>query len=210
MKLISINVSLPKSVNYNNRNISTGIFNKPVSGRVMLYKDNLEGDRQSDLSNHGGLDKAVYAYPVEHYNYWREKLGIDDLPYGIIGENFTTSGLLEQNVCIGDILNIGDAQLQVTQGRVPCAKLAIRVDRPEFPKLFLESLKCGFYLRVLEIGMVEAGSDIKLIRHQGKRINIRDAFETLLITRNDQKFTQEILKIPELGEDWKNGYSRFV
>ncbi len=208
MKLISVNVSLEKTVSYNNKSFHTGIFKNPVNGRVLLRKENLEGDKQADLSNHGGLDKAVYAYPFEHYEYWRDILGIDRLPYGTFGENFTVSGLLEQDVYIGDIINVGETGLQVTQGRVPCSKLAIRVDRPNLPKLFVESLRCGFYLRVLETGMVGAGDKINLRKYDGRRISIKDAFEVLLVTKNDHRIIHDILELSELGEDWRFAYTR--
>src|SRR6266571_7761773 len=129
MRLVSVNVGLPREVAWKARSVSTGIFKEPVQGRVMLRRLNLDGDRQADLSVHGGADKAVYAYPSEHYSYWRNTLPDLDLPWGAFGENFTTEGLLEENVRIGDRLQVGSAEFIVTQPRMPCFKLGIRLNR---------------------------------------------------------------------------------
>ena len=137
MKLLSINVGVPREIEWNGKMVRTSIFKQPVQGRVRVAQLNLEGDQQSDLSVHGGIDKAVYAYPSEHYASWREELPGIDLPRGVFGENFTTEGLLEETVHIGDRLRIGSAHFVVTQPRMPCFKLGIRFNRPDIVKRFL-------------------------------------------------------------------------
>ncbi len=159
MKVISVNVSLPKSVRFGDRVVMTGIYKEPVMGRVRLGLLNLEGDGQADPRYHGGPDKAVYAYPVEHYTYWRDALS-RELPFGQFGENLTTEGLSEEALRSGDVLRIGTAELQVTDPREPCGKLALKMGSMGFPKLFKRSGRCGFYLRVLKVGEIAAGDDI--------------------------------------------------
>lgn len=139
MKLISVNVGLPREVTWNGKTVTTGIFKEPVSERVMVRSLNLDGDGQADLTVHGGVDKAVYIYPFEHYDYWRGKLPDTELPLGIFGENFTTTGLREEEVNIGDCFKIGNVKLMVTQPRLPCYKLGIRFGRADMVKQFLAS-----------------------------------------------------------------------
>jgi MOSC domain-containing protein YiiM len=157
MKIISVNVGLPRLVLRNDEPVSTGIFKEPIAGRVMMRKLNLDGDRQSDLSVHGGPEKAVYVYPSEHYDFWKHELPDMDLPWGVFGENFTTTGLFETEVNIGDKFRIGAAEVMVTQPRMPCYKLGIRFGRADIIKRFLVSERSGFYLSVLKEGEVGAG-----------------------------------------------------
>ncbi len=145
--LISVNVGLPRTVEWKGREVTTGIFKEPVAGRVKLRTLNLDGDGQADLSVHGGPDMAVYAYPAEHYRYWRKELPRMDLPWGMFGENFTTEGILEDSVNIGDRFRIGAAELMVTQIRVPCYKLGMKFGRDDMVKRFLASRRSGFYFR---------------------------------------------------------------
>ena len=144
MKLISVNVGLPRDVEWHGRVVSTGIFKQPVQGRVALHKLDLEGDRQADLNVHGGEDKAVYIYPFEHYSWWNSELPGRDLPLGVFGENFTTEGLLEDSVCLGDRFSVGSAEVVVTQPRLPCYKLGIKFGDDQMPKRFLASRRTGF------------------------------------------------------------------
>src|SRR6266404_5507760 len=162
MKIVSLNVGLPQLVLRNDEPVSTGIFKEPVAGRVNLRTLNLDGDRQADLSVHGGPEKAVYVYPSEHYDYWRRELPGMDLPWGAFGENFTTEGLLEEDVRIGDRLQVGSAEFAVTQPRMPCYKLGIRFGRDDMVKRFLQSGRTGFYLSVLEEGNVGAGDLVEM------------------------------------------------
>ena len=154
MKLISIQVGLPREVNWHGRSVTTGIFKEPIAGPVMLRTLNLDGDAQADLTVHGGTTKAAYAYPLEHYEYWRNELPDMDLPFGMFGENFTTEGLLEKEVNIGDRFRIGDAEVVVTEPRVPCYKLGIKFGRADILKRFLASRRIGFYFAVLREGEV--------------------------------------------------------
>src|SRR5215213_198052 len=165
MKIVSLNVGLPKLVIHNGEPVSTGIFKEPVIGRVVLRTLNLEGDRQSDLSVHGGPSKAVYGYPSEHYEYWKQELPDMELPWGVFGENFTTSGLDEAELGIGDRFRVGSAVVMVTQPRMPCYKLGIRFGRSDILRKFLASGRPGFYFAVVQEGEVAAGDEIELLEH---------------------------------------------
>src|SRR6266480_681018 len=149
MKVMSVNVGLPREVEWHGKTVLTSIFKEPVTGRVRVERLNLVGDRQSDLTVHGGVDKAVYAYPSEHYGYWRAELPGVDLPWGMFGENFTTEGLLEEAVYIGDKFRIGETEVMVTEPRMPCYKLGIKFGRADIIKRFLASRRTGFYFAVV-------------------------------------------------------------
>ena len=164
MQLISVNVGLPRVVQWRGRSVLTSIWKTSLQRRVHVGFLNIDGDQQSDLSVHGGRDKAVYVYPSEHYAYWREQLPDFELPWGSFGENFTIEGLLENDVAIGDELDVGTASFVITQPRTPCFKLAIRFGREDMIKRFLRSRRPGFYLRVLREGEVGAGDAIVLRR----------------------------------------------
>ena len=157
MKVLSIQVGRPRKVTWRRRMVKTGIYKDPVVGRIMLRRNNLEGDEQADLRVHGGWEKAVYVYPSEHYSFWRSELPGIPLSYGMFGENFTTEGLDEWSVCIGDQYRIGSAVVEVTQPRMPCYKLGVRFGRPDMPQRFHASGRCGFYLAVVKEGEVGAG-----------------------------------------------------
>jgi MOSC domain-containing protein YiiM len=161
MKLVAISVGGSRDVQWRGRGVRTSIFKTPVSHRVRVARNNVEGDQQSDLSVHGGPDKAVYAYPAEHYDFWRRELPEAELPWGAFGENFTTEGLAEDAVCIGDRYRIGTAELVVTQPRMPCYKLAIRFGQVGMVKQFLDSRRSGFYLAVEREGDAGAGDAIE-------------------------------------------------
>ncbi len=155
MKVLSINVGLPREVKWKGRTVSTAIFKEPVSGPIVLRQHNLEGDQQADLSVHGGPTKAVYAYPSEHYPFWRSELPEMGLDWGMFGENLTTEGLDEESVHIGDVFKLGSAQLIVTEPRMPCFKLTIRFEREDIVKRFLQSQKSGLYFGVVQEGTVQ-------------------------------------------------------
>ena len=163
MKLVSLNVGLPREVTWRGARTTTAIYKQPVEGRVALRKLNLDGDRQADLDVHGGAYKAVYCYPLLHYDYWRRELPAQDLPLGVFGENFTTDGPPEDSVHLGDRFSIGSAEVFVTQPRLPCYKLAIRFQSDEMVKLFFTSRRTGFYLAVAREGEVGSGDEIKAI-----------------------------------------------
>jgi len=172
MKLISLNVARPRLALYHGSTINTGIFKKPVSGAVQLRTLNLDGDRQADLSVHGGPNKAVYAYPVEHYPYWRQHFPKMDLPFGMFGENFTTEGLAEGELHVGDRLKVGGGIVMVRQPRLPCYKLAAKFERDDIIETFLLSGRSGFYFSVEQEGAVEAGDSIEHLSSEKTAITI--------------------------------------
>src|SRR6266702_3569389 len=174
MKLISLQVGLPRLVEYHGEPVATGIFKEPVPGPVMLRTLNLDGDRQADLSVHGGPSKAVYAYPSEHYEYWRHELPEMEIPWGMFGENFKSEGLHEAQLNIGDQFRIASAVVMVTEPRLPCYKLGIRFGRADIIKRFLASERTGFYLSVLREGEVGAGDQFKLIKNSKQSVMVSD------------------------------------
>lgn len=174
MKLISLNVGLPREVRWHNMVVTTGIFKQPVSGRLALRKLNLDGDRQADLRVHGGEYKAVYCYPVEHYAYWKKELPGRDLPFAVFGENFTTQGSLEDSVHLGDRLGVGSAEVVVTQPRLPCYKLGVRFESDDMVKRFLASARTGFYLAVTREGEVGAGDEIELLSRDPSAVPVSE------------------------------------
>ena len=207
MKLLSVNVGLPREVEWNGKIIRTSIFKAPVSGRVRVAKLNLEGDQQSDLSVHGGIDKAVYAYPSEHYRFWREELSGTDLPWGAFGENFTTEGLLEEAVHIGDRFRVGSAEFVVTQPRMPCFKLGIRFDRPDIVKRFLQSGRAGFYFAVLKEGEVTAGDSIELLKRDEHGVTVADVVNLYRRDATNQDLLRRVSELSSLPKSWRD-YSR--
>jgi MOSC domain-containing protein YiiM len=209
MQLISVNVGLPREVVWRNMTISTGIFKYPVAGRVRLRKLNLDGDKNVDLAVHGGPDRPVYAYPAEHYEYWKRELGKDDLPWGSFGENFTTTGLLETGVHIGDQFRIGTALLAVSQPRMPCYKLGIRFGDPLMPKRFMDGGTSGFYMTVLEQGEVGAGDPIELVAEDERRITVAK-IRDLYLTGDDHDTIRRALEIPTLSADWRDAFTQLV
>src|SRR5438034_6475128 len=174
MKVVAISVGRPREVQWRGRKVQTSIFKTPVSHRVHVKRDNIEGDQQSDLSVHGGPEKAVYAYPAEHYTYWHGELPDAELPWGAFGENFTTGGLLEDEVWIGDRYRVGTTELVVTQPRMPCYKLAIRFGQAEMVKRFLRSRRSGFYLAVEREGEAGAGDAIERLARNETRLSVAD------------------------------------
>jgi MOSC domain-containing protein YiiM len=210
MKIFSLNVGVPRAVAVDGGTIVTGIYKYPVDGRVNLRRLNLDGDRQADLTVHGGPHKAVYCYPHEHYDYWKEALPNSDLTIGIFGENFTTEGLLEDSVHLGDEFAVGSAEVIVTQPRLPCYKLGIRFDDAFMVKRFLASGRSGFYLAVKKAGEVGAGSEITLIAQNPEAISITQ-FNRLYVaktyTPSDAAVIQRLRKIAALPQDWKDHFA---
>ncbi|HET9830497.1 MAG TPA: MOSC domain-containing protein, partial [Vicinamibacterales bacterium] len=166
MNVVSVNTGGPRDVHVNGETVRTSIWKSPREGRIRVVGFNLEGDEQSDRSVHGGQYKSVYVYPSEHYAYWRTQLPDADLPWGVFGENLTTEGLLETDVCIGDRFRIGSAEFQVTQPRQPCFKLGIRFAREDMLKRFVASGRSGFYLAVVQEGDLGRGDDIHLTHRE--------------------------------------------
>jgi MOSC domain-containing protein YiiM len=185
MKLLSVQVGRPRTVQWHGRAVSTGIYKEPVVGRLMLRRFNLDGDQQADLTVHGGWDKAVYVYPSEHYPFWQTEFPGTQLPYGIFGENFTTEGLDERSVHIGDQFRIGGAVVEVTQPRMPCYKLGIRFGRPDLPKRFHASGRCGFYLAVLQEGEVGAGDVWERIARNDQQVSVIERYRKYFQEQGD-------------------------
>jgi MOSC domain-containing protein YiiM len=206
MKLVSLNVGLPREVKWHGRSVTTGIYKEPVEGRVALRKLNLDGDRQADLTVHGGAYKAVYCYPIEHYAYWKKELPGRELPLGMFGENFTVDGFQEDSLHLGDRLAVGSAEAIVTQPRLPCYKLGIRFESDHMVKQFLASRRTGFYLAVTREGDVGAGDEIKVIGRDAKGMPVSE-ITRLHIAKSyddgDVAAVRRVLQIAAVPEDWK-------
>ena len=205
MKIISLNVGLPRLVLRNEEPVSTGIFKEPVEGRVMMRKLNLDGDRQADLSVHGGPQKAVYVYPSEHYEFWKRELPEMDLPWGMFGENLTTTGLFETELNIGDTFRIGAAEVMVTQPRMPCYKLGIRFGRTDIIKRFLLSERSGFYLSVLKEGEVGAGDEFEPLAEDAHDVRVSDITRLYTREKHNAELLRRAIKVEALPESWR-GY----
>ena len=205
MKLISVNVSLPKEIPHNGKIVKTSIFKEPVSGRVMVRRLNVDGDDQADRRVHGvGFEMAIYFYSVEHYAFWQKELGRDHFPYGQFGENFTVEGLSEDTVRIGDIFRVGGTLLQVTQPRIPCYKLAMRMEQgPDFPARFQETGRMGFYCRVLEEGEVGAGDAIELVERDDNSVTIAEFIKVYLHESHEPESLRRVLASRDLGGAWR-------
>ena len=203
MKLLSINVGRPRIILVKDERVSTGIFKQPVEGPVMLRRLNLDGDRQADLRVHGGPSKAIYAYPCEHYPYWREELLGMDLPFGMFGENFTTEGMNEEETHIGDQFRIGEAIATVTQPREPCFKLAAKFRRDDIVKKFFLSGRSGIYFAVAQEGLVEAGDEIELIHSDPNRVSIADINRINVYGIADADLVRRALRIEALPDGYR-------
>jgi len=206
--LISIQVGVPRLVERDGQEVSTGIFKSPVDKRVRLHGLNLEGDRQADLTVHGGQDKTVYAYPSEHYSFWKRELPGVELPWGAFGENFTAEGLLETDICLGDRFAIGTAEVVVTQPRLPCFKLNLKFKRDDMVKRFLESRRTGFYFRVLREGEVGAGDEIRVVHRDENRVSIADALKIYLHDSDSTELLQRALSVKYLSASWREEFSQ--
>lgn len=204
MELLSVQVGLPRELLWQGRRVTTGIFKEPVIGPVTVRMLNLDGDAQADLSVHGGPDKAVYAYPVEHYEYWRRELPGMELPHGMFGENFTTRGLLEKEVHIGDRFRVGGAELVVRQPRMPCYKLAIKFGRPDILKQFLASRRSGFYFAVLREGEVQPGDKIERLSHDSKGLSVEDIVRVYGLERDDLDTLRRAVRDEALPDSWRS------
>lgn len=206
MKIISVNCGLPREVDWHGRNVTTSIYKEPVEGRIALRQLNLDGDQQSDLSVHGGRDKAVYCYPLEHYGYWKRELTGRALPMGVFGENLTIEGLTEEAVHIGDRFAIGSAEVVVTQPRLPCYKLGIRFGSDDMVKQFWESGRSGFYLAVTREGEVGAGDAVIRLSHLAESISVAAIFRLYAAKSygpEDIRVVRQALAVDALSESWR-------
>lgn len=203
MKVLSVNVGTAREVESRGKIVRTSIFKAPVAGRVRVTAQNVAGDEQSDLSVHGGIDKAVYAYPSEHYAYWRKELPELEFPWGAFGENLTVEGLLEDKVHIGDRFRAGSAEFVVTQPRIPCFKLGIRFNRPKMVKRFLHSGRSGFYLAVLREGDIASDDSIELVAADDHRVSVADINSLYSNEAADPDLRRRASVLPALPEEWR-------
>jgi MOSC domain-containing protein YiiM len=208
MPLISVNVGLPREITVGDKTVRTSIWKDPVQGRVRVSTLNLDGDQQSDLSVHGGVDKAVYLYPSEHYSYWRTQLPDVELPWGAFGENFSAEGILEDQIRVGDRLRVGSAEFIVTQPRMPCFKLGIRFNRRDIMKRFLQSKRTGFYLAVLREGEVGKGDAIEFIERQESGVTITDIVNLYSADSHNQELLRRATELPALPQSWKDYFRK--
>jgi MOSC domain-containing protein YiiM len=206
MKLISLNVGLPRQVTFRGELVTTGIFKEPIYHRTKLRKLNLDGDKQADLTVHGGVDKAVYSYPGEHYRFWQKELPDKYLSWGMFGENFTTEGLFEDNVNIGDQFQIGTAIVIVTQPRMPCYKLGVKFGRMDMIKRFLTSGLTGIYFKVLQEGEVGVGDVIELIRRDDNNVTVKDVVRIYTVDKDDVHTMERAIKIKDLPDGWRSHF----
>jgi MOSC domain-containing protein YiiM len=206
MKLVSVNVGLPREVEWRGRTVTTGIFKSPVEGRVRVRSLNLDGDRQADLSVHGGPTKAVYVYPGEHYAYWRQELPGVDLPPGSFGENLTTEGLRETEVRIGDRFRVGSAVVSVTEPRMPCSKLGVKFERDDMVRRFLASERSGFYFAVVQEGDVAAGDAIEPLERATHEVTVSEIIRLFARDREDLEALRRVIQVEALPESWRGHF----
>lgn len=209
MKLISVCVGLPREVTWKKKSVTTSIFKQPVNRRVMLRSLNLDGDRQADLTVHGGVEKAVYAYPMEHYAYWRQELPDEDLPWGAFGENLTIEGLLETKVNIGDRFRIGTALVMVTQPRFPCFKLNLKFGRDDMVKRFLNSRLSGIYFSVVVEGEIGAGDEIELVSRDENNVTVADIVQ-IYVREADENLVRRAVQVPALADGLRTYFQQQI
>jgi MOSC domain-containing protein YiiM len=210
MGIVSVNVGMPREIEWGDKRMLTSIFKTPVTGRVAVRKHNVDGDRQSDLTVHGGPDKAVYGYPSEHYAYWRSELPDADLGWGAFGENLTTRGLDDSELSIGDVVRTGSSLLMVTQPRIPCVKLAARFGRSDMVKRFAAARRPGFYFTVVEEGEVGAGDELEIIDRAIDRMSVRDVFDLFFAQPADLAGLRRALALRGLAEVWRTEISAIL
>jgi MOSC domain-containing protein YiiM len=210
MKLLSLNVGRPKEFNWMGKIVRTGIFKTPVTDQRKVSFLNIEGDEQSDLNVHGGINKAVYAYDVSHYNHWKNILQRDDWQHGMFGENLTTSGLIDEGVRIGDVYQIGTAKLQVIQPRFPCFKLNIRFGLPNMIERFMEEKRNGIYFKVAEEGTMQVNDEIKLVQSSPFNVTIPEYVVCYYSKGSDISVLQKLLSIPYLPERHRTVFEGYL
>ncbi|MES2439277.1 MAG: MOSC domain-containing protein [Verrucomicrobiota bacterium] len=199
MKVLHVNRSQPRTVVINGKKVSTAIYKEPVTGAVPVGKMTLEDDAQVDRRYHGGEYQAVYAYPVEHYPHWEKQLGVPSFPPGMFGENLTTQGLLETEICIGDILQAGEVVMQVTSARIPCSKLGHKLNKPDILKSFLQSGYSGFYLRVLKEGTISAGATVEITTRDPRQISVRELLGLHRLGEGTRERIEQVMQIEALA-----------
>jgi len=205
-RLLSVNVGLPRDVTWNGKTVRTSVWKSPVSGRRMVRKLDIDGDAQADLAGHGGEQRAVFVYQMDSYHYWQSFLDRSDFTFGQFGENFTVEGLLDSEVCVGDRYRIGDAMFEVTQPRVTCYRVGIRMNEPRMPALLVAHHRPGFYFRVLQEGEVGAGDDIVKITDGPERMTVADVDALLYLPGPSREQLQRALRIPALSKGWQDSF----
>src|ERR1700733_8573383 len=208
--LLSLNVGMPRDVSWQGRTVHTGVWKHPVQGPRMVRKLNIDGDGQGDLAGHGGEQRAVFVYQIESYRYWQQQLGRDDFTHGQFGENFTVRGLADDQVCIGDRYRIGDAVVEVTQPRVTCFRVGIRMDDPRMPALLVSRHRPGFYFRVLTEGPVEAGQEIIKLASGPEAMTVADTDGLLYLPGHSRQQLLRALRIPALSGGWKTSFQEML
>ena len=203
VKLVSVNVGLPREVSWKGKTVTTGIFKTPVDGPVALRRHNLEGDRQADLSVHGGPTKAVYVYSSQHYEYWRGELGDGELSWSAFGENLTVDGADEETINIGDEFQVGSARFVVTEPRMPCFKLGIRFGREDMVKRFLQSQRSGFYFGVVQEGVVQAGDQLERVSEHPNGLRVADVTRLYTTDRANEALLRKAVAVEVLPASWR-------
>jgi MOSC domain-containing protein YiiM len=209
MKLVSLNIGLPREVAWRGMKVTTAIFKQPISTRISLRKLNLDGDRQADLTVHGGEHKAVYCYPLSHYAYWRNELPQRELPFGMFGENFTVDDFIDESICVGDRFSVGSAVVVATQPRLPCYKLGIRFQSDDMVRRFLASRRTGFYLAVEQEGEVGVGDEMALLSREAGAVPISEITRLFVVKRfsdADVASVHRAVHIGALPESWKSHF----
>jgi ferredoxin-NADP reductase/MOSC domain-containing protein YiiM len=209
-RLLSVNVGLPRDVTWNGKTVRTAVWKSPVTGRRMVRKLDIDGDAQADLTGHGGEHRAVFVYQVDSYHYWERLLGRSDFTFGQFGENFTVEGLPDSEVCIGDRYRFGSAEFEVTQPRVTCYRVGIRMNEPRMPALLVAHHRPGFYFRVLQEGEVGAGDDIVKITDGPERISVADVDALLYLPGHSSEQLQRALRIPALSKGWQSSFQAML
>jgi MOSC domain-containing protein YiiM len=209
MHIVSVNVGTPRTVEWRGKLVETGIFKAPIDSAVMVRALNLDGDAQADLSVHGGTEKAVYAYPSEYYPYWQDQLN-EALSWGAFGENLTVTGLDEDTLYIGDRLRVGEAELVVTQPRLPCYKLGVRFGRADMVKIFLASRRTGFYFAVAREGLVQAGDTIEVLERDQHAVSIADITRVYAFDKHDIATMRRIVAVPTLPAGWRDYFAEHI
>ena len=208
--LLSVNVGLPQDVTWRGRTVHTGVWKRSVAGPQMVRRLNIDGDGQGDLAGHGGEQRAVFVYQIEAYQYWQQQLGRSDFEYGQFGENFTVQGLADDQVCIGDRYRIGDAVLEVTQPRVTCFRVGIRMDDPQMPALLVSRHRPGFYFRVLTEGTVEAGQEIIKLASGPESMTVAEMDALLYLPGHPRQQLLRALRIPALSPGWQASFQEML
>src|SRR5215467_1088954 len=208
--LLSVNVGMPKDVNWQGRTVRTAVWKEPVAGKRMVRRLNIDGDGQGDLAGHGGEHRAVFVYQIDSYRYWQAQLARDDFTYGQFGENFTVDGLADDQVCIGDRYQIGEALFEVTQPRVTCYRVGIRMDNPQIPALLISHHRPGFYLRVLHEGAVQAGDEIVQVAAGPEAMTVAELDALLYLPGHSRQQVLRALRIPALPDSWKTSFQALL